>query len=136
MISGAGLSQRILVIEDDALLRDAVDLILDQGGYLVATTGTGQGAADIVARFAPDLILLDIQLPDTTGLHVLSRLRALGHRMPIVMMTANNRPETVRDVMTMGGTGYLLKPFNPQDLVARVRLALKADPGSSEFTDI
>lgn len=130
------MSQRVLVIEDDALLRDLVDLLLEQVGFRVATTGVGRGAADLVARFQPHLVLLDIQLPDTDGLKVLTSLRARGHAMPILMMTADSRPQTVRDVMAMGGTGYLLKPFEPDALVARVRLAL--DPGSAtrRFTDI
>ena len=119
------MTQRIFVVEDDLLLRDAVDLILTHAGYAVASTAVGRGASDLIARFRPHLVLLDIRLPDISGLTVLQRLRAAGHAMPVVMMTADNRPDTVRDVMVMGGTGYLLKPFEPQDLVMRVRLAMK-----------
>ena len=129
------MASRIFVIEDDALLRDAVDLILEQAGYLVATTGVGRGAPDLVTRFRPDLVLLDIQLPDINGLAVLRSLRATGLRAPVLMMTADGRPETVRDVMSSGGTGYLLKPFSPEALVARVRLALNPGP-RTEFTDV
>ena len=122
------MPHRIFVVEDDALLREAVDLILSHAGYLVTTTAVGRGAVDLAAQFRPHLVLLDIRLPDISGLKVLEMLRGAGHAMPIVMMTADNRPETLRDVMALGGTGYLLKPFEPEDLVACVRTALNA-PG-------
>lgn len=120
------MSPRVFVVEDDPLLREGVDLVLTHAGYSVTTTAVGRDAAHLAARFRPDLVLLDIRLPDISGLTVLSSLRAAGLGMPIIMMTADHRPETVRDVMSMGGSGYLLKPFEPQDLVARVRLALKS----------
>ncbi|MFN3932129.1 MAG: response regulator transcription factor [Brevundimonas sp.] len=120
------MKERVFVVEDDGLLREAVTLILTHAGYDVATTAVGRGAKDLVARFRPHLVLLDIRLPDISGLTVLGGLRAAGHTIPIVMMTADHRPDTVRDVMAMGGSGYLLKPFEPQDLIARVRLALKS----------
>ncbi len=118
------MSQRVFVVEDDALLREAVDLILTHAGYTVATTAVGKGAVDLISRFQPHLVLLDIRLPDISGLQVLEILRKSGHPALIIMMTADNRPDTVRDVMAMGGNGYLLKPFEPQDLIARVRMAL------------
>jgi DNA-binding response OmpR family regulator len=120
------MTQRVFLVEDDALLREAVNLILTHAGFEVATTAVGRDATDLIARFRPELVLLDIRLPDISGLKVLSDLRAAGFAMPIVMMTADNRPETVRDVMALGGSGYLVKPFEPQDLITRVRLALKS----------
>lgn len=129
------MTQRVFVVEDDSLLRDAVDLILTHAGYSVMTTAIGGGAVDLVARFRPHLVLLDIRLPDITGLKVLDMLRQAGHAMPIVMMTADNRPETVRDVMATGGNGYLLKAFEPQDLIGRVRTALKSSPGAAYYVD-
>ncbi len=127
--------QRVFVVEDDGLLRDAVDLILTHAGYSVTTTTVGRGAVDLVARFRSHLVLLDIRLPDITGLKVLEILRKAGHTRPIVMMTADNRPETIRDVMGMGGNGYLLKPFEPQDLISRVRTALKASGATAHYVD-
>ena len=114
------------MIEDDPLLREAVNLILTHAGYDVATSAIGRDATHLVARYRPHLVLLDIRLPDISGLTVLGNLRAAGHMMPIVMMTADHSPDTVRDVLAMGGNGYLLKPFEPQDLTARVRLALRS----------
>ena len=127
--------QRVFVVEDDGLLREAVDLILTHAGYSVTTTAVGGGALGLVSRFKPHLVLLDIRLPDITGLTVLDMLRRAGHAMPIVMMTADNSPETVRDVLAMGGSGYLLKPFEPQDLISRVRTAVKSSGQAALYLD-
>jgi DNA-binding response OmpR family regulator len=118
------MSQRVLVIEDDALLRDAVDLILTQAGYRVFTAGTGREGLIRVREVTPQVVLLDINMPGINGLETLGRLRKSGHRMPILMMTTDNRPDTVREVIALGGDGYVLKPFQPNELVARVRKAL------------
>lgn len=98
------MTHRIFVVEDDALLRDAVDLILSDAGYFIGFTGTGRGAVEAVAAFRPDLVPLDIRLPDICGLQVLTALRDAGHQGPIVMMTADSRPDTVRDVMDRAAT--------------------------------
>ncbi len=129
------VSQRVFVVEDDSLLREAVDLILTHAGYSVATTAVGRGAVDLIARFRPHLVLLDIRLPDISGLQVLRTLRKSGQFLPIVMMTADNSPDTVRDVLAMGGNGYLLKPFEPHDLITRVRSALKPLGGKALYID-
>ena len=127
--------KRVFVVEDHALLRDAVDMILTQAGFLVGTTGVAKGAINMLARFRPHIILLDIRLPDMSGLQVLSDLRAAGYTWPVVMMTADSRPETVQDVMSRGGNGYLLKPFQPEDLVARVRSAMRPPGDKAHYLD-
>lgn len=129
------MTQRIFVVEDDPLLREAVNLILTHAGYHVATTSVGTGADGLIRRFRPHLVLLDIRLPDISGLQVLRAVRASGHDLPVVMMTADSRPDTVRDVMAMGGNGYLIKPFEPKDLIARVKLALRAVGESAHYVD-
>lgn len=118
------MTQRIFVVEDDRFMRDAVDLILTQAGYHFTSAGSGEEALDLIRRSMPDLVLLDIGLPGIGGLKVLSTLRQRGVVVPILMMTANASPATVRDVMEMGGSGYVLKPFEPRDLLDRVRTAL------------
>jgi len=119
------MAQRIVVVEDDPFLTEAVSLILTHAHYDVTTTAVGRGAVELIRRARPHLVLLDIHLPDINGVTVLRRLRSAGLSMSVVMMTADNRPETVREVLASGGSGYLLKPFEPQDLVARVRRALE-----------
>ncbi len=119
------MSHRVLVVEDDELLREAVDLILTQSGYTVTTVGNGRDAIDTLRRSLPDLVLLDIRLPGIDGLEVLRLIRKENNPVPVVMMTANSTAETVRDVMAAGGNGYILKPFEAVDLIRRVSLAFK-----------
>ena len=118
------MPQRILVVEDDRFMRDAVDLILTQSGYHVTGVGSGEEALDVVSRIMPELVLLDIGLPGVRGLKVLSTLRQRGLVVPILMMPADASPTTVCAVMEMGGSGYVLKPFEPRELLDRVRSAL------------
>jgi two-component system KDP operon response regulator KdpE len=110
------------------MLREAMDLILTQAGYQVVTAATGAGVAALATRFEPHLVLLDVGLPDTSGVQVLRNLRRWNARVPVVMVTANRTPEIVRDVLAEGGNGYLLKPFEPNDLIDRVRRALSPSP--------
>jgi two-component system, OmpR family, response regulator PhoP len=123
------MARQILVIEDDALLRDAVDVILTQAGYLVNGVGKAEDGLALLSRWRADLVLLDIRLPGIGGVEALGRLRRAGHRMPVLMMTADNTAATVREVMAAGGDGYVLKPFDPQTLLKRVRAGLAGSGG-------
>jgi len=117
---------RILVVEDDALIRDAVDVILSQIGHQVTTVGTAELAMAQIGRIYPHLVLLDVGLPRMSGVALLSAIRKEGYRMPVLMLTADRSAETVRDVMANGGNGYILKPFEPAQLVRRVTASLSA----------
>jgi DNA-binding response OmpR family regulator len=119
---------QILVIEDDTLLRDAVDVILSQAGFVVNGVGTAEDGLALLTRWRVDLILLDIRLPGIGGVEALGRLRRAGHAMPVLMMTADSSAATVQRVMAAGGNGYVLKPFDPDTLLKRVKKAL-ASPG-------
>lgn len=116
---------RILVVEDDVLIRDAVDVILSQIGHQVTAVGSGELAMAQVGKVYPHLVLLDVKLPRMTGVDALRAIRKEGYRMPILMLTGDRSAETVRDVMTSGGNGYILKPFEPAQLVRRVTAALR-----------
>lgn len=116
---------RILVVEDDALIRDAVDVILSQIGHQVTAVGTAELALAQIGRVYPHLVLLDVKLPRMSGVNLLRAIRAEGYRMPVLMLTGDRSAETVRDVMTGGGNGYILKPFEPAQLVRRVTTALR-----------
>ncbi len=118
------MPQAILVVEDDNTIRELVEMILSQAGYQVTTAEDGREGLELLRRARPDLILLDIAMPGIDGLEVLNRIRQRGFSMPVLMMTANSSAQVVRDVMALGGNGYLLKPFEPEELVARVKKAL------------
>jgi DNA-binding response OmpR family regulator len=119
------MANRILVVEDDAELRSLVAQRLTETGYEVQIAETGTEALAMTSSFAPDLILLDIMLPEMDGLEVCRRLRAEYPLLYIVMLTARS-DELDRVVgLEVGADDYVTKPFSLQELVARVRAALR-----------
>ena len=120
------MTQTVLVVDDDNLISQAAAIFLGDAGFSTRTVASGQAALVELADASPDLVLMDIRMPGIDGVETLRRLRKAGHTVPVVMMTHDNRPEIVRDVIATGGNGYILKPFEAADLVARVRKALDA----------
>ena len=115
---------RILVVDDEANILALSRLYLERDGYQVAVAQSGQQALDEASRFAPDLIILDIMLPDMDGFQVCRRLRAKNNT-PILMLSAR-REDVDRIVgLEMGADDYLCKPFNPRELMARVKAILR-----------
>lgn len=119
---------RVLIVDDDPFICDAVTLILSGAGHTVSAAGSGASAIAGVPTLQPELILLDVRMPGMDGLETLTALRRDGVTVPVLMMTADNSPETLRDVMARGGNGYVLKPFDADDLIARIAQALGASP--------
>ncbi len=117
-------TQSILVVEDESSIASFVALYLKNAGYRVQTAGTGQDALDALSRERPDLIVLDLMLPDIDGIEVCRRVRR-GSDIPILMLTA--RDEDVDKIigLEVGADDYLTKPFNPRELVARVKSILR-----------
>lgn len=122
----------IVVIEDETVIADVVRRYLTAAGFGVRICGTGQEGMSVIRQDRPAAIVLDIGLPDTDGLDLCRRLRAAGDWTPVLFVTA--RDEDVDRILglEMGGDDYLVKPFNPRELVARVRAVLRraAGPGS------
>ena len=116
--------QTVLVVEDESSIASFVALYLKNAGYRVQTAGTGQDALDALSRERPDLIVLDLMLPDIDGIEVCRRVRR-GSDVPILMLTA--RDEDVDKIigLEVGADDYLTKPFNPRELVARVKSILR-----------
>ena len=120
----------VLVVEDESSIADVVRRYLSAAGFTVTLVGTGAGALAAVKRDRPVAIVLDIGLPDLDGLAVCQQLRASGDWTPILFVTA--RDEDVDRILglEMGGDDYLVKPFNPRELVARVRSVLRRTAGN------
>jgi DNA-binding response OmpR family regulator len=120
----AAKAQSVLVVEDETSIASFVALYLKNAGYGIRTVGTGQEALDTLARERPDLIVLDLMLPDLDGLEVCKRVRQSSD-VPILMLTA--RDEDVDKIigLEVGADDYLTKPFNPRELVARVKSILR-----------
>lgn len=120
------MSASILVVDDDAQLAAAAVLFLTQAGYEARSAPNGAAALVQLVDAPVDLVLMDIRMQGMDGVETLRRIRKSGNDVPVVMMTADGRPEVVRDVLAIGGNGWLMKPFEPDDVIARVRKALDA----------
>ncbi len=120
----ANQGQSVLVVEDETSIASFVALYLKNAGYRIQTVGTGREALERVASEKPDLIVLDLMLPDVDGLEVCRRVRQSSD-VPILMLTA--RDEDVDKIigLEVGADDYLTKPFNPRELVARVKSVLR-----------
>ena len=124
------MASRILVVDDEPSITDAVATALTYEGFDVRSESTGRGALSAAAAFRPDLIVLDVMLPDLDGLEVTRRLRADGLRTPVLFLTARDATEDKVSGLTVGGDDYVTKPFSLAEVVARVRAVLRrTSPG-------
>ena len=123
-IPGGG---RVLVVEDDADIADVLRRSLRNEGYEVKTSADGVEALDVAAGFVPDLVVLDLGLPRLDGVEVCRRLREEGD-VPILMLTARAETEDRVTGLDSGADDYLVKPFERQELLARIRALLRRRP--------
>ena len=112
---------KVLVVDDEPNIRDVVGKTLRHSGYSVAAVGTGNEALKIAEEAKPDLIVLDVMLPDMSGFSVTQALRAKGVDVPILFLTAKDSPSDEVAGLTIGGDDYVTKPFSLEVLVARVK---------------
>ncbi len=121
-------SHAVLVIDDDAVVRQFVELVLAQAGYNVSSVATAELGVKALQSARWDLVLLDINMPDMTGLEVLRLLRKYQRvKASVMMMTSRGDLATVREAMEGGADGYLVKPFGPQDLLKRIDVLLNPE---------
>src|SRR5512133_3111315 len=126
-------AQSILVVEDETSIASFVSMYLKNAGYVVRVAGTGQDALGQAGADPPALIILDLMLPDLDGIDVCRRVRQRSD-VPILMLTA--RDEDIDKIIGLegGADDYLTKPFNPRELVARVKSILRrSSPARREF---
>ena len=122
------MSSQLLMIEDDARLAGMVAEYLGQSGFVVSHAGDGLGGLTRLQELAPDLVILDLMLPDIDGLEVCRRIRSLpgeAARVPVLMLTAKGDPMDRIIGLELGADDYLPKPFEPRELLARVRAILR-----------
>ncbi|MWK38315.1 response regulator [Actinomadura sp. J1-007] len=133
---------RVLVVDDEDYLADLVATALRYEGFEAAVAGSGAEALRQVARFAPDLIVLDVMLPDGSGLETCARLRRDGCEAPVVFLTARDATEDKVKGLTVGGDDYVTKPFSLEELIARIRAVLRRTrprggaPARAAFADL
>ena len=116
---------RLLLVDDEDNLRVMLQAALRHSGYDVESAATGRDALEAVAAVQPDLIVLDVMLPDLDGFEVCRRLRSEGRRTPVVFLTARDATEDKVRGLTLGGDDYLVKPFSLEELVARIDAVLR-----------
>lgn len=123
-MSGAPASDvRVLVVDDDFMVASIHTRFVQHvdGFEVVGQAATGENALAEVGRLAPDLVLLDVHLPDVSGIEVLRRLRGAGNDVGVIMVTAAREADTVRAAVAGGAAHYLVKPFELEDLVERLQ---------------
>ncbi|WP_026316856.1 response regulator transcription factor [Actinokineospora enzanensis] len=115
----------LLVVEDDAAIRDLLATSLRFAGFEVETAATGTEALRKAQRRRPDLVLLDVMLPDRDGFDVLRSLRAGGDLVPVLFLTARDANHDKVTGLTIGGDDYVTKPFSLEEVIARVTAVLR-----------
>ena len=123
---------RVLVVDDEDSITDLVATALRYVGFEVAIASNGRQALERASSFRPELVVLDVMLPDLDGFEVVRRLRSDGVRVPIVFLTARDATEDKVAGLTIGGDDYVTKPFSLEELVARVRAVLRRTSGGQD----
>jgi DNA-binding response OmpR family regulator len=123
-------SLSILVVEDEPSIREVVSLYLERAGYHVVSVRDGTTALEVIDKQLPDLVVLDLMLPDVDGYEITRYLRSTGD-IPIIMLTSRREEVDRIAGLEMGADDYVVKPFSPQELVSRVRAVLRRTHGQT-----
>ena len=123
-------NRRILVVDDEERMVRFIRLNLEQDGFQVAEAFTGQQAMDKLRQTLPDLVLLDVMLPDFDGFEVLRLIRE-NNEVPVIMLTAKGEEDDRVHGLELGADDYVTKPFSPRELTSRVRAVLRRTESAS-----
>jgi two-component system response regulator MprA len=124
-VSHPTVSERILIVDDDPVLRRSLERVLRLGGYEVELADNGQQALTLTQRGGYGALVLDVAMPPPDGLEVCRRLRARGDRTPVIMLTAREAVSDRVDGLEAGADDYLVKPFAIEELLARIRALMR-----------
>ena len=130
---------KVLVVDDEPNIRELVQVALKFHGCAVTLGATGNDALQLAETDRPDLIVLDVMLPDIDGFEVCRRLRASSNDVPVIFLTARDTTSDTVTGLTLGGDDYITKPFSVEALVARVRAVLRRaarQSGAGTITDV
>ena len=128
-------TEKILVVDDEPMVREVVAAYLQREGFHVTEASTGKNALASIEESAPDLVVLDVMLPEVDGFSVLTELRRQGD-IPVILLTARTEePDRVLG-LELGADDYVVKPFSPRELVARVRSVLRRSAPAASSTEI
>jgi two-component system, OmpR family, response regulator len=115
----------VLVVDDEAVLAEMVSMALRYEGWNIATAGDGSSALESARSQRPDVVVLDVMLPDMSGLDVLRKLREQNPQLPVLLLTAKDAVEDRIAGLTAGGDDYVTKPFSLEEVVLRLRALLR-----------
>lgn len=117
--------ETILIVDDEPVIVQVIRERLEREAFTVRAAATGEAALAAIFEQQPDLLILDLMLPDTDGLEVLRHLRQSGHEIPVIILTARDDDVDIVVGLELGADDYVVKPFNPRELAARVRAVLR-----------
>ncbi len=118
-------NQKILVVDDESNILDVLELYLLREGFKVIRAADGATALKLYSENKPDLVILDVMLPQINGFQVLEELRRQASLIPVIMLTAKGQEDDKLAGLEGGADDYMTKPFSPRELVARVKIALR-----------
>jgi len=130
------MKSRVLVIDDEAAIRDSLRMILEYEDYQFVGAASGQEALDVVRRERPDIVLLDIKMPGMDGMEVLRKLRALDEGLPVVMISGHGTTATAVEAIRSGAIDFLDKPLSSERVIVTLRNVLRQSELSSENRDL
>ena len=133
--SAESASVRVLVVDDEPTLTELLAMALRYEGWQVRSAENGMAALRAAREFTPDVVVLDVMLPDVDGLEVLHRLRATAPELPVLFLTARDSVEDRIAGLTAGGDDYVTKPFSLEEVVARLRGLLRRAHRASPRSD-
>jgi DNA-binding response OmpR family regulator len=125
------LKQRVLVVDDEPAILELVSFNLKKEGYDVITAADGKSALEVFAAEKPDLVVLDLMIPEPDGYEVCKLIRAQS-AVPVIMLTARGEEQDRVRGLDLGADDYVVKPFSPRELLARVRAVLRRSPVAQE----
>lgn len=123
------LTGTILVIDDEVQIRRLLEITLSSNGFKISESGTGKEGVIAAATHHPDLIILDLGLPDIDGIEILKKIRE-WYQKPIIVLSVRNSEDDIVNALDNGANDYLTKPFRTGELLARIRVALRHSQGS------
>jgi two-component system OmpR family response regulator len=126
-----GPPHRVLIVDDEPNIVDVITMALRYQGFETASASTGRDALAAVQSFRPQVMVLDVMLPDMEGFEVAERLGAERGHVPIIFLTARDATEDKLRGLTTGGDDYMTKPFSLEELVARIRVILRRSGGAA-----
>src|SRR5580658_9765339 len=128
--------QRILIIDDEAGIRDSLETLLTLEGFRVELAADGHTGLDLLTRHSYDLLLLDLALPGESGIDLLPRIKSLSPDLPIIMITAYGTVNNVVDAIQAGASNFIQKPWDNEKLLADIRIAIGKNRAEQEVVHL